>query len=71
MVKENNMLIIMDMASGRREDPLTERYDNEVLHAGWAELPRLEPRLEVVTPQVQESRFDPAGYLAAFYAAQE
>ena len=65
------MLIIMDMASGRREDPLTERYDEEVLHAGWTELPRLEPRLEVVTPSLPESRMDVAGYLATFYAAQE
>lgn len=64
------MLTIMNMSSGRVDD-LTDCYDEAVLHAGWTEVPRLEPRLELVQTAPREPDLDTARFLAAFYAAQE
>ncbi|HET7775163.1 MAG TPA: hypothetical protein VFK74_02265 [Azospira sp.] len=65
------MLRIMDMSSGRPEHDFTEPYGEEVLNASWTCLPRVEPRLQLVSTQVRQATVDPGPYLAAFYAAQE
>ena len=67
------MVIVMEMDSGKRI--VEERfgaYDDEVLNAGWAEVPRIEPRLE----EIVAARHEPAareveGFMARLYAAQE
>lgn len=64
------MVIIMETDSGR---VVTERgvvYDDEVLNAGWAEVPRVEPRLQEVAVARHEPDTDVDGYLARLYAAQ-
>ena len=67
------MVIIMEMDSGKviAEESFCA-YDDEVLNAGWTDVPRVEPRLE----EVVASRHEPAereveGFLARLYAAQE
>ncbi|MDQ5906994.1 MAG: hypothetical protein QG590_1476 [Pseudomonadota bacterium] len=67
------MVIIMEMDSGKviAEESFCA-YDDEVLNAGWADVPRVEPRLE----EVAAARHEPAereveGFLARLYAAQE
>lgn len=67
------MVIVMEMDSGKviAEESFCA-YDDEVLNAGWAEVPRVEPRLETVQPARSEaSECDIEGFLARLYAAQE
>lgn len=64
------MVIIMEMDSGRVVTELGVVYDDEVLNAGWAEVPRVEPRLQEVAVARHEPDSDVDGYLARLYAAQ-
>lgn len=67
------MVIVMEMDSGRIvAEESSVAYDDEVLNAGWAEVPRVEPRLEeaVASRQTPDER-DLEGFLARLYAAQE
>ncbi|MCK6404706.1 MAG: hypothetical protein L6Q60_01690 [Rhodocyclaceae bacterium] len=67
------MVIIMDMDSGRviREAP-GDAYGDEVLNAGWAEVPQVAPRLaEVASTRQTPGESEIAGFLARLYAAQE
>lgn len=67
------MVVVMEMDSGRvvpEENHLV--YDDEVLSAGWMEVPRIEPRLEEVAAARHEpSAREVEGFLARLYAAQE
>lgn len=67
------MVIVMDMESGMCElGAASAGYDDEVLNAGWAEVPRVEPRLEeVVSARHEPSEREVEGFLARLYAAQE
>lgn len=66
------MVLIMDMSSGCREDEFSCAYGDDVLNANWTAVPRLEPRLELVTPTRHEPLTQEAeGFLARLYAAQE
>lgn len=71
------MVIVMEMDSGQRiaEESFCA-YDDEVLNAGWAEVPPLESRVEPRLETVVSSRHEPAereveSFLARLYAAQE
>lgn len=71
------MVIVMEMDSGRliAEESFCA-YDEEVLNAGWTEVPsiasRIEPRLEeVAVARHEPSESELAGFLARLYAAQE
>lgn len=64
------MVIIMEMDSGRVATEHGVVYDDEVLNAGWAEVPRVEPRLQEVAVARHEPDSDVDGYLARLYAAQ-
>lgn len=64
------MVIIMEMDSGKVAAELGVVYDDEVLHAGWAEVPRVEPRLQEVAVARHARDADVDGYLARLYAAQ-
>ncbi len=67
------MVIVMEMDSGRivYEDRAVA-YDDEVLNAGWAEVPRIEPRLqEAVVTRHEPGEREVEGFLARLYAAQE
>ena len=71
------MVIVMEMDSGKRiaEESFCA-YDDEVLNAGWAEVPCLESRIEPRLETVVASRHEPVereveGFLARLYAAQE
>lgn len=67
------MVVVMEMDSGRvvpEESHLV--YDDEVLNAGWADVPRIEPRLEELAATRHEpSECEIEGFLARLYAAQE
>ena len=67
------MVIVMEMDSGRIvAEESSVAYDDEVLNAGWAEVPRVEPRLEeVVASRRAPDERDLDGFLARLYAAQE
>ena len=67
------MVIVMETDSGKRiVEESCIAYDDEVLNAGWADVPRVEPRLEEVS-MVRErpAERDVDGFLARLYAAQE
>ena len=66
------MVLIMDMSSGHREDEFARAYGDEVLHANWTPVPRLEPRLELVASSRNEpSAGEAEAFLARLYALQE
>lgn len=66
------MVIVMAMDSGKIiADESVRPYDDEVLNAGWAEVPQVAPRLQEIEP----TRGDPAAsdaeaFLARLYAAE-
>lgn len=65
------MVIVMETDSGRGiAEESSRAYDDEVLNAGWAEVPRVEPRLQEVAVARHEPDTDVDGYLARLYAAQ-
>ena len=67
------MVIVMETDSGKRiaEERFCD-YDDEVLSAGWAEVPRIEPRLEeVAVARHEPSECEVEGFMARLYAAQE
>lgn len=67
------MVIVMEMDSGKviREES-SFVYDDEVLNAGWADVPRVEPRMEeVAVTRHEPSEYEIEGFLARLYAAQE
>lgn len=71
------MVIVMEMSTGRvcgaEGSPYGEAYGEEVLSAGWTEVPRLAPRLEevVVAARHEPVNADIEGFLARIYANQE
>lgn len=75
------MVIIMEMSTGRSTDRVCgealgsygEAYGDEVLNAGWAEVPRIEARLEevVVSTHREPVNADVDGFMARLYAFQE
>jgi hypothetical protein len=67
------MVIVMEMDSGKRiAEESYCAYDEEVLNAGWAEVPRIEPRLEeVAVANHAPAEREVEGFLARLYAAQE
>lgn len=64
------MVVIMEMDSGKLIAEQEVVYDDEVLNAGWAEVPRVAPRLQEVAIARHEPDVDVDGYLARLYAAQ-
>lgn len=71
------MVIVMEMDSGKliAEESFCA-YDEEVLNAGWTDVPslgaRIEPRLEeVAVARHEPSEREVEGFLARLYAAQE
>lgn len=66
------MVIVMAMDSGKiieGEDP--RPYDEEVLNAGWTDVPRVELRLqEVAAPHHEPAEQDAEAFLARLYAAE-
>lgn len=67
------MVIVMDMSTGKRsEDEASPRYGDEVMRAGWVDIPRVEPGLQEhpVTRPV-EPPADVGGFLARLYLSQE
>ena len=67
------MVIVMETDSGKIiREASSFVYDAEVLNAGWADVPRIEPRLEEVTAtRHNPTEGDIEGFLARLYAAQE
>lgn len=70
------MVIVMNMGTGRIEGEASggygEAYGDEVLNAGWADVPRIEARVETVAVAATVSeRSDIEGFLARLYASQE
>lgn len=71
------MVSVMEMSTGRivGEDlgGYGEAYGDEVLNAGWAEVPRIEARLETVAAsgRHEPADVDVAGFMARLYACQE
>lgn len=71
------MVISMEMDSGRTFSEALGGYGevdgDEVLNAGWAEVPRSEARLEeaVVSAHREPARADIEGFMARLYACQE
>jgi hypothetical protein len=69
------MVIVMEMSTGRSEAPGGDGdvYGDEVLNAGWAEVPRIEARLEevVVSARREPAGVDVDGFMARLYAFQE
>lgn len=71
------MVIVMEMSTGRAygEDLSSygEAYGDEVLNAGWADVPRIEARLEevVVSARREPANADVDGFMARLYAFQE
>ena len=71
------MVIVMEMDSGNRiVEESSCAYDEEVLNAGWTDVPpmasRIEPRLEeVAVARHEPSERELEGFLARLYAAQE
>lgn len=70
------MVIVMEMSTGRvageESSPYGEAYGDEVLNAGWAEVPRIELRLEevVVSARHESVKVDVEGFLARLYVNQ-
>ena len=67
------MVIVMETDSGKRiADESFCAYNEEVLNAGWAEVPRIEPRLEeAAVANHGPAEPDIEGFLARLYASQE
>ena len=67
------MVIVMEMDSGKRiAGESFCAYDDEVLNAGWADFPRIEPCLEeVIVANHGPAAPDIEGFLARLYASQE
>ena len=71
------MVIFMEMGTGRsygvEPGSYGEAYGDEVLNAGWAEVPRIEARLEeaVVSARREPAKADVEGFMARLYACQE
>lgn len=67
------MVIVMEMSTGNRlEDESSPRYGDEVLQAGWVDLPRVEPQLQEHRAEThREVTEDVEGFLARLYASQE
>lgn len=71
------MVIVMEMGSGQliAEERFCA-YDEEVLNAGWTEVPPIGARVELRLEEVVAVRHEPSereveGFLARLYAAQE
>lgn len=70
------MVIVMEMSTGRvageKNSPYGEAYGDEVLNAGWAEVPRIELRLEEVGVSARREpvKVDVEGFLARLYVNQ-
>lgn len=64
------MVIVMEMDTGRIAEGVVAVYGDEVLNAGWAEVPRVEPRLQEVVLSRGEPVVDVEAHLARLYAAQ-
>ena len=74
------MVIIMEMSTGRFAGEALgshgERYGDEVLNAGWAEVPRVEDRLEerleevVNTTHREPTKAEVDGFMARLYTYQ-
>ncbi len=66
------MVIVMNMDSGKIvEEESTRPYDEEVLSAGWAEVPRVAPQLqEVAVARHVAHEEDAEAFLARVYAAE-
>lgn len=66
------MVIVMEMDSGKLiVDECATPYDDEVLNAGWAEVPRVEPRLqEAVAERHDPAAVDAEAFLARLYEAE-
>lgn len=67
------MVTVMEMSTGRTCDDEFGSYGDEVLNAGWAEVPRIEARLEevVVSAHYEAAKSDIEGFMARLYACQE
>lgn len=71
------MVIIMEMGTGRafneESGSYGEAYGDEVLNAGWAEVPHVAARLEevVLSTRHEPARADIDGFMARLYACQE
>ena len=71
------MVIVMEMNTGRAYGEelgsYGEAYGDEVMNAGWAEVPRIETRLEevVVSTRREPAKADVEGFMARLYACQE
>jgi len=71
------MVIVMEMSTGRtcgaELGGYGEAYGDEVLNAGWADVPRIEARLEevVASTRREPARTEIEGFLARLYASQE
>lgn len=74
------MLIVSEMSSGKivecsaaqHNALLATAYGEEVLHAAWVDVPRVELRLEEhIATARSEQTFDQIGFMATLYAAQE
>lgn len=62
----------MENDAERMEGAVGAAYDDEVLSAGWAEIPCVEPPVrEVAARHHEPSDEEVAGFLARLYAAQE
>lgn len=64
------MVIVMETDTGRVLEAAVVAYDDEVLNAGWAEVPQIEARLQERTVVRETPAGDVDGYLARLYAAQ-
>lgn len=67
------MVTVMEMSSGRVFGEDLDAYGDEVLNAGWAEVPRVEARTETVAAAARRepAAADVAGFMARLYACQE
>jgi hypothetical protein len=71
------MVIIMEMGSGRasREEigGYGEAYGDEVLSAGWTDVPPIEARLQevVVAARREPAKADIEGFMARLHLRQE
>jgi hypothetical protein len=67
------MVIVMEMSTGSTQATEFGVYGDEVLNAGWAEVPRIEVRLAPVaaSPGRNTASTDIEGFMARLYASQE
>jgi hypothetical protein len=74
-LEDSKMVIVMEMSTGKSAGQTSdgEVYGDEVLNAGWAEVPRIEARLEevAVSARCEPARVDVDGFMARLYAFQE